>query len=230
MRKYTNVIAIDGPSGSGKSSMAQNLARRLNVMYVDTGSMFRAIGYFLDREGIAPTQALDIEKALSNILFSYQDNPEQLVTINEENLSELIRLHRVSELASIYSQVPAVRAFLLNFQRQLPNNYICLLEGRDIGTVVFPEAFCKIFVTASAEVRAQRRHEQLRNLGQLISLEKILSDVKARDLADTTRAIAPLKQAEDAYLVDTSEINQQQAEDKIIEIIKARAQELDIQL
>lgn len=206
--KLARVIAIDGPSGSGKSTVAKELARALNVLYIDTGAMFRALGYFADREGIQMIEGDILKSFLNSIRVDYGVSADVLIKINGEDLTEKIREHHVSKLASIISQLPSVRKYLLEFQRSLAENKICVMEGRDIGTVVFPNSFCKFFITASVDIRADRRLKQLQQNGDSsLTLEQIKDDVRKRDETDMNREVAPLKKAEDAMLLDTSELD-----------------------
>ena len=159
--KHTNVIAIDGPSGSGKSTLAKLLAKNLDVLYIDTGAMYRALGLWAHRAGIAFSDHEKIDRELAKITLSYAPKTDVLIEIDDDDLTNAIREHEVSFFASEISQVPVVREFLLKIQRDLGREKICVMEGRDIGTVVFPDAFCKIFITAEVKVRAQRRLDQL---------------------------------------------------------------------
>ncbi|ATH08071.1 cytidylate kinase [Halobacteriovorax marinus] len=203
----SKVIAIDGPSGSGKSTIAKKLAESLNVLYIDTGAMFRALAYSCDQRNIPLRAGSEMDDFLSEINLEYGKSQDFLIGIDGENLTKKIREHNVSKLASIISQIPQVREFLLNYQRELASRVVCVMEGRDIGTVVFPNAFCKFFVTASVEVRSKRRLNQLNEAGDSdLSLEQIMMDVKKRDESDMNREVAPLKMAEDADLVDTSDM------------------------
>lgn len=229
MEKVQNVIAIDGPSGSGKSTITKQVAKSLGIVYVDTGAMFRALAYELDRRGVA-AQEDTVADALKLIRLVYNDDPDNLVLINNENFSKLIREHHVSELASRYSKLGPVRQYLLDFQRDFALKHICILEGRDIGTVVFPQAFCKFFITASPEERAKRRHLQLANLGQEVDYDKILADVVTRDEADSTRSLAPLKQADDAEKVDTSDMSETEVIELLVQKTKERAMAHNIEL
>ena len=157
----TTVIAIDGPSGSGKSTIAKTLASELGILYIDTGAMFRALAFHAHNAGIDLHDEQAVTKSLENIKIEYQTEDNALIKINGIDLSKKIREHHVSKLASIISQIPSVRTFLLDFQRNLANSKVCVMEGRDIGTVVFPNAFLKFFITASIEVRAKRMLDQL---------------------------------------------------------------------
>lgn len=200
------VIAIDGPAGSGKSTMARALAKELNYLYVDTGAMYRAIGLIAKQRKI-PFEGPFLEKLLSNLELKYLGDSDKLLTIDGEDLTLSIREHFVSELASEISKHKVVRDFLVKIQRDLSRDRIIVMEGRDIGTVVFPYAFCKIFLTASEDIRARRRHLELSEKGHDIAFQKVLGDVKNRDERDQNRELAPLKPADDAVLLDTSSLD-----------------------
>jgi cytidylate kinase len=205
--EYAQVIAIDGPSGSGKSTIARDLATALHVLYIDTGAMFRALGFFADQQKIDLVEGPELNRFLASIKMDYGVSPKVLIRINGMDLTEKIREHHVSKLASIISQLPSVRKYLLDFQRDLALNKICVMEGRDIGTVVFPNSFSKFFITASVDIRAERRLKQLQESGDhKVTLEQIKDDVRKRDETDTNRVVAPLKKAEDAMLLDTSNL------------------------
>ncbi len=229
---FSKVIAIDGPSGSGKSTMAKTLASQLKILFIDTGAMFRALGYFADLKGVEFKESDELSEFLNNLHMEYSDNAEELIKINGENLTSHIREHRVSTLASLISQLPSVRTFLLNFQRDLGANTICVMEGRDIGTVVFPDSFCKIFITASPEVRAKRRYDQIKALDPQSNetYEQVLEDVVERDRKDTQREVAPLKVADGATLVDTSEMSEAEVLTRLIEIARQRASDYNLTL
>ncbi len=225
------VVAIDGPSGSGKSSVAKEVAASLNLLYIDTGSMFRALGLVAYQYGISFDDEKKMDDLLSNLDFSYGVNEDTLIEINGENLTTQIREHYVSDLASKISSVSTVRNYLLIQQRDLAKKNVCVMEGRDIGTVVFPDSFCKIFLTASEEIRAQRRLDQLIAKGDSsISLKEVLEDVKTRDFNDSNRDVAPLKQAQDAHRVDTSDLAEDQVVEKIKQIVTDMAQKANINL
>ena len=228
---FSKVIAIDGPSGSGKSTIAKKLAESLGVLYIDTGAMFRSLAFVCNQRGIEMSQGDGISKFLNSINLEYGKSNECLICVDGENLTSEIREHSVSKLASIISQVPEVRTFLLNFQRDLASKVVCVMEGRDIGTVVFPNAFCKFFVTASTEVRSQRRLDQLKEAGEnSVSLEQVMSDVKKRDDSDINRSVAPLKVADDATLVDTSYMELSEVLGTLESGIRTKAQEIGITL
>lgn len=231
MTQYQNVIAIDGPSGSGKSTLARRLAQELNVVYIDTGAMFRALAYYADLKQIAFEEGQQMREFLSSLSMIYGQSEEVLISINGMDLTQKIREHQVSKLASIISKLPCVRAFLLDFQRQLAQNTLCVMEGRDIGTVVFPQAFCKFFITASTQVRSQRRLEQLIQQGEgQVNLEQVIKDVEKRDQSDREREVAPLKQAQDAVYLDTSGLSLDDVLLFLINEVKTRAQNSGINL
>ena len=229
--EYSQVIAIDGPSGSGKSTIARDLARALNVLYIDTGAMFRAIAYIADEQKIVLQEGEALKNFLSSLKVEYGVSPEVLIRINGLDLTEKIREHHVSRLASIISQLPSVRKFLLEFQRNLAMDKICVMEGRDIGTVVFPQSFCKFFITASDDTRAERRLKQLQVGGDLsVSLEQIKDDVRKRVDTDTNREVAPLKKAEDAMMLDTTELSLTDIVNILSNEVKFRAAHLGYKL
>lgn len=225
------VIAIDGPSGSGKSTVAKELARRLRVLYIDTGAMFRALAYEADHRGIDPEEGPVLSNFLSEFKMDYGRSEDALIVIDGVNLTEKIREHHISTLASVFSQLPSVRTHLLNFQRELAKDRVCVMEGRDIGTVVFPKAFAKFFVTASLEIRAERRLAQLKEKGDTrLTLDQVVADQKKRDESDMNREVAPLKQASDAELIDTSGHTLEEVLTSLIEKCSLRAQNAGIQL
>lgn len=201
-------VAIDGPSGAGKSSLAKRLAADLGYVYVDTGAMYRSIGLYAVRQGVDLHDADAVAALLPGIQLDIRlVEGAQHVYLNGEDVSEAIRAEEIGMAASAVSAHPRVRAFLLETQRGLAANQNVLMDGRDIGTVVLPHATVKIFLTASAEARAQRRCKELQEKGQPAELETVLADIRQRDYQDTHREVAPLKQADDAILVDTSDID-----------------------
>lgn len=200
-------IAIDGPAGAGKSTIAKTIAKKLNFIYVDTGAMYRAIALYFLRKGVDGQDAETIASMCPDIhvTLDYKDG-EQQVLLNGENVSGYIRNEEVGGMASKTSAQPAVRAALLQLQRDMAKNADILMDGRDIGTHVLPNADLKIFLTASVDVRAKRRYDEMVAKGASCDLNEIKEDIKVRDHQDMTREIAPLKQAEDAILVDTSDM------------------------
>lgn len=204
-------IAIDGPAGAGKSTIAKALAKKLNYVYVDTGAMYRAMALYVLEKGIPGEDEEAVAAACPDIdiRISFEDGV-QCVYLNGENVNGRIRTEQISSMASKISAQPAVRAHLLDLQRSLARSTDVIMDGRDIGTHVLPDAQVKIFLTASAEVRAERRYKEYLEKGQPASLADIIKEIQERDYRDMHREIAPLAQAEDAVLVDTSELNIEQ--------------------
>ncbi len=201
-------IAIDGPSGAGKSTLARRCASAFGFLYADTGAIYRTVGLAAVREGID----LKDEKAIAALLptlkieMKYNEEGEQRMYLSGEDVSEAIRMPEISIAASDVSSLPAVRQFLLEMQRSLARTQSVLMDGRDIGTVVLPDADLKVFLTASAEERARRRDLQLQEKGVTEAYEKVLQEIRYRDEQDMNRETAPLRQAEDAILLDTSDL------------------------
>lgn len=216
-------IAIDGPSGAGKSTISKILAKELGFTYVDTGAIYRTVGVHVYRRGIEPKDALAVEKALSeiNIEIKHKDGLQRLY-LNGDDVTDAIREHIISMYASDVSAIPAVRAFLLDMQREFAQRDNVIMDGRDIGTVVLPDAKIKIFLTATDEDRAQRRYEELVLKGQDVAFEKVLSDMRERDKQDSSRAVAPLAPAPDAILVDTTGNTLEKSVEVLKQIISAR--------
>ena len=202
-------IAIDGPSGAGKSTLAREIAARLGFLYVDTGAIYRTIGYDFYQKGLDPRDAAAVEAELPRLRVEVVHGADGLqhMLVNGEDVTDRIRLPEVSAAASKVAAVGAVRSYLLEMQRQLAREHDVIMDGRDIGTVVLPDADCKIFLTASAEVRARRRCTELEQRGTPQTYETVLADMRRRDEQDCSRAVAPLKRAEDAVLLDTSELD-----------------------
>lgn len=201
-------VAIDGPSGAGKSSLAKRLAAELGYVYVDTGAMYRSIGLYVLRRGVDPRDAQAVAALLPAIKLDIRPGEgAQQILLDGEDVTEAIRAEEVGMAASAVSAVPAVRAYLLQTQRGFAQSRDILMDGRDIGTVVLPDATVKIFLTASPEARAQRRLKELLDKGQAADYATVLADIQQRDYQDSHRAIAPLRRAEDAILVDTSDID-----------------------
>ena len=212
-------VAIDGPVGAGKSSIAKECAKRLGFIYVDTGAMYRCIGLFCDRNGVDMDDPVRVSAALSHISLDVKiKDGTQHIYLNGYDVSDEIRLPEISMAASKVSAIPAVRAFLLQLQRDMAESRDVIMDGRDIGTVVLPNATVKIYLTADAEVRAKRRYDEYCAKGMDCDYEEILNTVKKRDMQDMTRAIAPLKQADDAVLLDTSDLSIEEVVDRILEI------------
>ncbi len=221
----TVAIAIDGPAGAGKSTIARILAKELQYIYVDTGALYRAVGYYMLEHGVSPDDAEAVVAQLPNVEVSLQFvNGEQQVMLNGENVSGCIRTPAVSMAASTVSAIPAVRQFLFDLQQNMAKTNNVIMDGRDIGTVVLPWADVKIFLTASPEARARRRFIELQEKGDPATYEEVLADMKQRDYNDTHRETAPLKQAEDAVLADTSDITLEQSVELLKSIVKERLQ------
>ncbi len=216
-------IAIDGPAGAGKSTIAKKAAAKLGFIYVDTGAMYRAMALYFLRHGIAKEDEAAIGDALRDIDISirYEDGAQQVI-LNGENVSGLIRTEEVGNMASASSAYGAVREKLLELQRSLARSSNVIMDGRDIGTCVLPQADTKIYLTASSRVRAMRRYKELQEKGQMCNLEEIEQDIIERDYRDMHREIAPLKQAEDAVLVDTSDMDIDEVVDAIISVAAER--------
>lgn len=205
-------VAIDGPAGAGKSTLARRLAAQLGYIYVDTGAMYRAVGLYALRAGQDPKDNAAVEGLLPQISLRLDcPDGEQHIYLNGEDVSSAIRTEQAGMAASAVGANPAVRAFLLETQRQMARTQNVLMDGRDIGTVVLPDAAVKIFLTASPEARAARRWKEYQEKGQQVSYEQVLEDVRQRDYQDTHREAAPLRQAEDAVLLDTSELDFEQS-------------------
>ena len=202
-------IAIDGPAGAGKSTIAKRLAKELGFYYVDTGAIYRTVAYFMDLLGVAPKDIDGISRYIDELTIEleYDEDGLQHMIMNGMDVTDDIRTPDISQKASLVSAHAVVRDMLLDMQRDVAKKHNVIMDGRDIGTVVLPRADVKIFLTASAEVRAQRRHLELQAKGSKDSFQKVLSDIQKRDMQDSSRAIAPLKPAKDAILVDTSELD-----------------------
>ena len=213
-------IAIDGPSGAGKSTIAKLLAAEFGFIYVDTGAMYRAIGLYILRKGLTTEDRPAIIASLGEIEvnIAYVDGAQHIY-LNGEDVSGLIRTETVSQYASKVSAIPEVRAFLLQLQRDLAARNSVIMDGRDIGTVILPEAEVKIFLTAADTARAERRYKELVEKGQEVTFEGVLENIRLRDKNDSERAAAPLKPAEDAVLVDTTELDLQQSVEAMKSII-----------
>jgi len=221
MNQDVIAVAIDGPAGAGKSTIARAAAAQLGFVYVDTGALYRTIGLAVCRRGIDGTDVPGILAALPEIQvgLTYRDGAQH-VLLDGEDVSDAIRTPQISTYASQVSSVPEVRAYLLDLQRDLARRQSVIMDGRDIGTVILPDAKVKIFLTASPEKRAERRCVELREKGQDVTAEGILTDMERRDALDASRAVAPLKQAEDAVLVDTSDLTLKQSIEAVLTVIR----------
>lgn len=219
-------VAIDGPSGAGKSTIARAVAQQLGYLYIDTGALYRSIGLFVLRQGADAAAAGQVEALLPQIdLKLCHENGEQQVYLNGENVSREIRRPPVSMAASQVAAHPAVRQFLLELQRKIARENNVIMDGRDIGTVVLPGAQVKIFLTASAEERARRRLLELRQKGEELTFEEVLKDIEKRDYNDSHRETAPLRQAPDAVLADTSALDLEGAVELVRDIILKKSRQ-----
>ena len=217
-------IAIDGPSGAGKSTLARSAAAELGYLYVDTGAIYRTIGYYAHANHIDPKDEQAVASALHQVRveLTYGDDGLQHMLLNGQDVTKEIRLPEISLCASAVSAHPGVRAFLLEMQRELARTHNVIMDGRDIGTVVLPDADVKIFLTASPEARARRRMLELEQRGTPEPYEKILKEIEQRDWDDSHRATAPLRQAEDAVLLDTTELNFEESREALLKLIRER--------
>lgn len=219
-------IAVDGPSGAGKSTLAKLLAQRLGFLYVDTGAIYRTLGLYALRQGADCADEAAVTALLGRVEIDLKHGGDGLqhMYLNGEDVTAEIRRPQVSKCASQVSAIPAVRAFLMDMQRELARRQDVIMDGRDIGTVVLPGADIKIFLTASSEDRARRRHEELQQRGMPCDYETVLRDIRERDENDSTRAAAPLRQAEDALLVDTTGNSLEESFEVLLHTIKERLQ------
>lgn len=216
-------VAIDGPAGAGKSTVARAAAKELGYIYVDTGALYRAVGVYGLRRGIPTDNGEKISAILPEIKveLNFIDGVQH-VFLNGDDVSEEIRLPEASMAASNVSAIPSVRAFLFDLQREIAAKNNCIMDGRDIGTVVLPDAKVKIFLTADDEERAMRRYKELKEKGSNVSFQEVLDDLRVRDYNDSHREIAPLKPAEDSVTVNTTGMNLEESVEKIVSIIKEK--------
>jgi cytidylate kinase len=216
-------IAIDGPSGAGKSSLAKAVAAKLGIVYVDTGALYRTIGYYAVSQGIDPKDTVRVTSLLNNIHIELKfENGTQYVYLNGENLGDKIRRPEISMAASDVSKIPAVREFLLETQKSIARTHSVIMDGRDIGTVILPNADVKIFLFASDEARALRRTKELEAKGMTVSYEDVLREMRERDAQDRNREVAPAVPAEDAIPFDNSAMTVEESIEKLLEIVRER--------
>ena len=222
MDQLFHAVAIDGPSGAGKSTLARRVARELHFLYVDTGAIYRSIGWYVLQRGAALDNAELVAALLPdlNVEVRYGEDGLQHMVVNGQDVTDEIRSPEVSAAASQVAAIPAVRAYLLDMQRNLARTHNVIMDGRDIGTVVLPEADCKVFLSASDEARAARRCRELAQRGTPVAYEEVLSDMRRRDEKDRTRAAAPLRQAEDAVVLDTSELDFEDSAQALLRLIR----------
>lgn len=216
-------IAIDGPAGAGKSTIARRVAKELSFIYVDTGAMYRAMALYLLRKEVNRDDTEQIGNICQDaeISIEYQ-NGEQIVLLNGENVNSYLRTEEVGNMASVSSAVPRVREKLLSLQRKLAKDMSVVMDGRDIGTTILPDADVKIYLTASSLTRARRRYLELQEKGTVCNLDDIQKDIEERDQRDMNREISPLRQAKDAVLVDSSDLTIQQVVDRILQIFRSK--------
>ena len=216
-------IAIDGPAGAGKSTIARRVAKELSFIYVDTGAMYRAMALYLLRKEVNKDDTEQIGNICQDaeISIEYQ-NGEQIVLLNDENVNSYLRTEEVGNMASVSSAVPRVREKLLSLQRKLARDMSVVMDGRDIGTTILPDADVKIYLTASSLTRAKRRYLELQEKGTVCNLDEIQKDIEERDQRDMNREISQLRQAEDAVLVDSSDLTIQQVVDRILQIFRSK--------
>lgn len=217
-------IAIDGPSGAGKSTLAKRLAQELGFLYVDTGAIYRTVGLAALRRGIDAADGPAVTAMLPELVITigYGEDGLQHMALNREDVTAEIRRNEVSACASKAASIPAVRSFLLGMQRQLARENSVIMDGRDIGTVVLPQADLKIFLTAAPEERARRRWEELRERGQQVELDQVLAEVVERDKRDRSRQTAPLRRAEDAVLADTTGLDLEESFQLLLGLVRGR--------
>ena len=216
-------IAIDGPSGAGKSTVAKAVAKRLGIIYVDTGALYRTVGFYVRSKNTDPKDAAAVEALLPEIEVELKyENGTQIVCLNGENLGDRIRTPEMSMYASAVSAIPAVRAFLLETQRRIARENSVIMDGRDIGTVILPDADVKIFLTASDECRATRRRDELVAKGIETTYEEVLADMRKRDSDDRNRAVAPAVAAPDATVLDNSWMTPEECTDAVIKLVKEK--------
>ena len=218
-------IAIDGPGGAGKSTIAKAVAKELGIVYVDTGALYRTIGYYVRQKDVDPRDRVGVPAILGEISIEVKyENGSQRVYLNGEDLGDKIRTPEMSMYASAVSAIPEVRAFLLDTQRDIAKKNSVIMDGRDIGTVILPDAEVKIFMTASAECRAMRRYKELCDKGQKVRYEDVFAEMNERDHNDSTRDVAPTAAAADAVLLDNSELTFEESVKAVIAIVKEKTE------
>lgn len=216
-------VAIDGPAGAGKSSIAKAAAKKLGFIYVDTGALYRTVGYAAMRDKVDIGNDDDLQCLLSSIKIELEfKDGTQIVLLNGMDVSDCIRTQEASMMASKVSAIPFVRSYLLDLQINMSKLHNVIMDGRDIGTVVLPNAQVKVFLTADPEVRAERRYKELTEKGQKVDYKNVLDDIIKRDYQDSNRKIAPLKPAEDAVFIDSSQLSFDESVDKIMSVIKEK--------
>lgn len=216
------IVTIDGPAGSGKSTVSRQLANLLQVRFLDTGAMYRAVALAVLRSGVAPDDSTAVARIIPQVNLEFQDTK---LFLNGEDVSAAIRTPEVSAISSVVASQPAVRSRLVELQREVGRQGSLVTEGRDQGSVVFPQAEFKFFLTASLDARAERRMKELQSRGESTQLETVRNEIRERDFRDETRSVAPLKPADDAILVDTSGLQINEVVNKLLQLIKAQSSE-----
>lgn len=220
MENKTINIAIDGPAGAGKSTIAKELSKKLNIIYLDTGAMYRGIAYLASGFELGVFDESSINPILENLDMRIEFGDIQQIIVNGKNITPFIREHKISKLASDISAIPSVRLKLVEIQREIAENNNVVLDGRDIGTFVLPNAKYKFYITASPEVRAERRYAELQQKGANITKDEVYKDICSRDFNDSNRAFAPLKQSKDAILLDTTNMSINEVVDTVLSYIR----------
>lgn len=220
MGNKTINIAIDGPAGAGKSTIAKELSKKLNIIYLDTGAMYRGLAYLVSKLNFKVVDEIALKPVLENLDMRIEFNDIQQIIVNGQNVTPFIREHKISKIASDISAIPSVRLKMVELQREIAKNNDVVLDGRDIGTFVLPDASYKFFITAVPEERAKRRYLELQLKGNNITLEEVYKDICERDFNDSHRALAPLRQADDAVLVDTTNMSIEEVINTVLSYIR----------
>lgn len=216
-------IAIDGPAGAGKSTIAKAVAKRLGIIYLDTGAMYRSVAYYVLKHGVSVSDEKEVQRLLDGLEMDirYEDGAQQIYVCGE-NVTPYLREPHMSKAASDVSALPAVRYKMVELQREFAVSHDVVLDGRDIGTFVLPEANCKFYMTASPEERAERRHKELAEKGSACTFKEVLDDINKRDYNDSHRAVAPLRQADDAVYIDTTDMTPEEVTEAVVRIVSEK--------
>lgn len=216
-------IAIDGPAGAGKSTIAKAVAKRLGIIYLDTGAMYRSVAYYVLKHGVGVSDEKEVQRLLDGLVMDirYEDGAQQIYVCGE-NVTPYLREPHMSKAASDVSALPAVRYKMVELQRAFAASHDVVLDGRDIGTFVLPEANCKFYMTASPEERAERRHKELAEKGSACTLQEVLDDINKRDYNDSHRAVAPLRQADDAVYIDTTDMTPEEVTELVVRTVSEK--------
>lgn len=216
-------IAIDGPAGAGKSTIAKAVAKRLGIIYLDTGAMYRSVAYYVLKHGVPVSDEKEVQRLLDGLVMDirYEDGAQQIYVCGE-NVTPYLREPHMSKAASDVSALPAVRYKMVELQREFAASHDVVLDGRDIGTFVLPEANCKFYMTASPEERAERRHKELAEKGSACTFKEVLDDINKRDYNDSHRAVAPLRQADDAVYIDTTDMTPEEVTELVVRMVSEK--------